>query len=424
MIKDKVIVWGTGVGAQELVKIIDSEQIFCFADNNEQLWGKTYLNKKIVSMKELLLLPEEYLIVISTAKYEDEIKKQLLNSGITNFVNVEQFKINRIFGESRQKERRIILLNTHDNINIGDHLITVAELYFFRKYMPDYEVLEIPLTLCSRELEYIHQFIRTDDLLVVTGGGFLGSLWINGGESNVRRIVQRFEGNRIIVFPQTMYFESSIEGKQQEEISKSIYNEHAHLTFCFRDALSYELGSKLFGPHVKKNYVPDIVALLDRSDEIYMRSGVLICIREDKERTVSEECIEELERKFINKNFYITKMSMLADQNISSENRMAAINSKLYQIQTSRLVITDRLHCMLLCAISGTPCMVFDNLSGKVHGVYHWIQENPYICLVENDTDIWENVEKLLDMPYMAYCKENIEREFEALAELIKSGEV
>ena len=44
-------------------------------------------------------------------------------------------------------------------------------------------------------------------------------------------------------------------------------------------------------------------------------------------------------------------------------------------------MVTDTLHCMVSAAITGTPCIAFDNLSGKVQGVYQWIKNLPYIWI-------------------------------------------
>lgn len=423
MKNEKIIVWGVGAESGKLINLAGIEQVAYFADNNERLWGKKYMGKPILSLVQVKQLPKKYPIVISTLKFEKEIERQLIEAGIHDFMNSYKYQIRKLFDIDKPVQCRILLMNTHDYTNVGDHLITIAEAYFFRKYMPTYKLIEISLTLCSSEMDYIQQFVQIDDLLVVTGGGFLGSLWLQGGEMNVRDIVRRFKDNRIIVFPQSMYFEDNDEGRREKAISAQLYNTHSKLTFCFRDEQSYRLGKDIFGSHVKKKYVPDIATILDRSDEIFVRSGILLCIREDKERIVSKNLEEEIEKVFV-RDHTISRMSMEEEVRISSESRMDVINAKLRQIQTSRLVVTDRLHCMILCAVSGTPCIALDNLSGKVKGVYEWIRENPYICFIEDERDIPQKVCQLLDMKPMVYKKDNIEKKLEELAEYINSKEV
>lgn len=416
---NKIIVWGTGADAKKFLKVVGAEEISYFADNNDKLWGKEFFGKRILSPEEVLNLHDKYLIVISTLKYEEEIEKQLIKNGIDFYTTAKKYKVDRIFRCSQRKNHRIVLLNTHDNMNVGDYLITVAELYFFRKYMSDYELFEVPSALCRDELDRIAQYVRPNDLLVITGGGFLGSLWLEGGETNVRQIVRRFPDNKIVIFPQTMFFEANKEGKRQREISKCVYDSHKNLTFCFRDELSYKLGIKLFDAHVTKKYVPDIVTLLDRSDEIFVRDGILMCMRKDKEQALSEEKVKEIEENLKEHHFAIRKMSMFIEEATGEDNRMDVINSKLYQVQTSRLVFTDRLHCMLLCAISGTPCVAFDSLSAKLSGVYPWIKENSYIYLADDTANIYGKINQLLNMPYKSYKNDNVEKEFRKLAEFL-----
>lgn len=56
---------------------------------------------------------------------------------------------------------------------------------------------------------------------------------------------------------------------------------------------------------------------------------------------------------------------------------------------SSKIVITDRLHAMLICAITGTPCIAFDNISKKVQGVCElWLEKFPYIKFVDSISHI------------------------------------
>lgn len=58
--------------------------------------------------------------------------------------------------------------------------------------------------------------------------------------------------------------------------------------------------------------------------------------------------------------------------------------NKFKDFQKSKLVITDRLHGMVFCAISGTPCIAFSNYNHKVKGTYDWIKDLDYIKYVDN----------------------------------------
>ena len=146
-----------------------------------------------------------------------------------------------------------------------------------------------------------------------------------------------------------------------------------------------------------------------------------MCVRRDKERVISNNLMKKIEMFLKKNNYPITKMSMLIDDDVVYSDRMDMLNIKLRQVQISQMVITDRLHCMLFCAISGTPCLAFDNISGKVRGAYDWISKLPYIRLAQSDMNFEREIEQLLNMPPMVYKKESVEIEFEKLACFLKS---
>jgi pyruvyl transferase EpsI len=66
------------------------------------------------------------------------------------------------------------------------------------------------------------------------------------------------------------------------------------------------------------------------------------------------------------------------------EKRKAVLEFKLSQFRSAKIVITDRLHGMVLAAITGTPCIVFSNYNQKVLGTYDWIKDLNYIRFVRD----------------------------------------
>ena len=61
------------------------------------------------------------------------------------------------------------------------------------------------------------------------------------------------------------------------------------------------------------------------------------------------------------------------------ERREEVIIEKLNEFRRYKLVITDRLHGMILSVISGTPWLARDNSSKKVSGVYELISDLPLV---------------------------------------------
>ena len=62
-------------------------------------------------------------------------------------------------------------------------------------------------------------------------------------------------------------------------------------------------------------------------------------------------------------------------------------------ISGKKLVVTDRLHCMIFCAVTGTPCIAFDNSNKKISGVYKmWLGDLNYISVSEDfNADSFKN---------------------------------
>lgn len=63
--------------------------------------------------------------------------------------------------------------------------------------------------------------------------------------------------------------------------------------------------------------------------------------------------------------------------------------------KSAKLVITDRLHGMIFCYLTNTPCLVFQNNNHKVRETYEWIKGNKNITLVEEFSQ--EKIEKFLN---------------------------
>lgn len=86
---DKIIAWGaSSVGAKLKTKLdFFNIKIDYWYDSNKNKWGTMYLNKPVISLEELKKLNEQKRILIQiTSSYEDEIKLQLKDLGICNYI--------------------------------------------------------------------------------------------------------------------------------------------------------------------------------------------------------------------------------------------------------------------------------------------------------------------------------------------------
>lgn len=313
-------------------------------------------------------------------------------------------------------KQKFILFNTPEHGNLGDHAIAMAERQFLKKYFPLIPVIEIPGEWLRRDFFIFRRIIRKKDLLLMTGGGFMGDLW-QREENLVRDILKYYPSNSIFFFPQTVYFSDTENGKKELKKSQEVYQSHNKVFLCLRDQSSYQLMKNKFKKINKIELYPDMVlGLRIKSMSISNRKNVLLCFREDKEQSISE-CNK---RMLID---YVRQCGMLCQETSTVEKdailytqRGEAVYKKLEEFSNSELVITDRLHAMLFAAITGTPCIAFDNCSKKVSGVYEWIHDLPYIQITDQKQDIYMLIDKVFNSSAKEYKIPDIDAKFQQMA--------
>lgn len=294
--------------------------------------------------------------------------------------------------------------------NLGDVAITYAQTKFIQDHS-DYVVMEIPISKSLEGLQFIKRHIKSDDIVTTVGGGNLGDLY-DQIEFIRQLVVEFFPHNKIISFPQTFDFQNA----QPLEVAKKVYGKHKNLYFIAREAVSYQLMQQ----HFKKNHVlltPDIVlSLNEQKDE--KRKGALVCMRNDKEKKLTlgqmSTIVASLEKRFGTLTVYDTHLNR---DRLSPEERVAELNKIWKAFSTSELVITDRLHGMIFCYITKTPCVVFPNNNHKVKGTYEWIKEESALHFLEDYNE--ETLEKIFNGSNGSVKATSVTEKFQPLVDLL-----
>ena len=313
------------------------------------------------------------------------------------------------------------LLDTPVHGNLGDQAIAIAERQVFLRY--NVSVKEIISTKLDKKERIYSKIIPKDKCIFVQGGGFLGNLWPKE-EEQFRNILKCFKDHKIVVFPQTITFDSRTqEGQIYLKESQIAYSNHKNLVVFVRERNSYIFMKEYF-PKVKSFLVPDIVTLLHKPINASGRAGVLFCMRLDKEKSLSDKDIALMEKYL--EDVYVDERIEYTDTvlnyRISEANREREVRKKLEQFAKSKIVVTDRLHGMIFAAITGTPCIALNNSNGKVGSVYNWIKENEYIKYAENLIEFKAKIHELnLDKKYK-YNFHMVEDKFSPLFEVIKNN--
>lgn len=315
-------------------------------------------------------------------------------------------------------KKKIYVINTPLHTNIGDSAIAYAQNIFLQKNIgDDYKIVEVTSGEWARFRKVLGCIVRKKDIIMQHGGGNMGITWFNE-EIERRRIIEQFPNNKMIIFPQTIYYGDSEEGKKEFENSKKIYNNHKDLHLIAREKVSYEIMKEAY-QNCDVILTPDIVLSMDKLNNPYKREGITFCFRRDAEKVLTPEdekyIINEC-KKISDKVFYT---DMISERAVTKENRVDIIMDKFKDFQKSELVITDRLHGMVFCAISGTPCIVFGNYNQKVKGTYEWIKDLPYIRYVDNVNEMKGVVNELMLSSNNKFDNSKIKGYYQSINQLI-----
>lgn len=317
--------------------------------------------------------------------------------------------------------RRFILMQTPLHGNLGDHAIALAELNFLAEHFPDVPVVELPGFAFSRQPEAYASLLNAEkDTILITGGGFAGSLW-QEEESNIQCILSELHGFRILMLPQTLYYED--ESSPDALSSIHGYASCQTLTFCARESLTLDRLNRLL-PNTRSELIPDMVLYSQYTETSKPRCGIGLCLRQDKESTLDADERKALAAGILHSfpNDSPVWTDTVIPQDVSPAKRRETVLAKLDEFAGYRFIITDRLHGMVFAALTGTPCIVLDNCDHKVQGVYDWLKQNRYILYLDNAAALPSALQKIEPMLSVRHkCDfSSVRAGFDRLAELLQ----
>lgn len=275
-----------------------------------------------------------------------------------------------------KKKKTFFLVGTPLHENIGDAAIAFAEQIFLKYCLPDnVNIIEINQNQMIEYLDVLKLIIKPDSTILFHGGGNMGDEWIKE-EIDRRKVMNSFSKNRMIILPQTIYYKN----KEKFDESVNFYSQFKNLIIVAREKTSFEI--------IKKNYMneilltPDIVFFLKNKINPKLskvRKGCLLCYRNDNEISMSKQVKDGIEIELNKQGIDYSYTDMINQCQIMPNMREDIIYQKLLEFSGARLVITDRLHGMIFCYLTNTPCLVFGNYNHKVFGTYEWIKDTNYI---------------------------------------------
>ena len=273
--------------------------------------------------------------------------------------------------------------------NLGDQLQHYAIVKWFKYHYPHFEVKNIFYFTAVDELKKI---IKPDDVIVFQSSGAMGDVGLVFEKWRLD-VCEAFPSNRIIVFPQTVFFQ-----KQENMLkSKFVYEKHRNLTIMARDYVSFDLLRQFF-PRCHPLVMPDFVLSLKGEFDVSVKKDKkkpLLIFRNDFE---SNEKGQELAKKLI-KDFDCYDLVFPDTEHAIDLQRRDFVEKVFNHISSYDFVVTDRLHGMIFCTILEVPCIC---LPGKPKVKFHknkafyesWLSRVPYITFCENDENELEEAIK------------------------------
>lgn len=306
---------------------------------------------------------------------------------VASFINSYKFK-------KFKNLKKIIYMLSPKHGNMGDQAIAYASIKYLKENFNKYQIIEVSREDTFKYYKAIKNILNKDDIIILHGGGNMGNLYIQE-EAARRFIIDKFKENPIISMTQTISFTDDEIGHAELEKSKKIYNSNKNLTILAREDESYKKMKKEF-KNVKIIKKPDIVLYLEnlKSPSNIERKYIMTCLRTDKEsilKNKKEEIINTLIADY--KNIYVYDTVVKKDVDFKNRNiELADIWQKFFN---AKVVITDRLHGMIFCTITRTPCIVFKSLDHKVTEGYKWLKNLNYIKLTDDTS--YENIKFLIN---------------------------
>lgn len=328
-------------------------------------------------------------------------------------------RINTMDSDEGAVGRNTYVVGCPDYGNLGDHAIAYAEKAFLNKVTGTCPIMMYgPL---KDHWKTLLDLVRPEDIICLQGGGNMGTLY-EGLENERLAVIDQFKANRVILFPQTFSHGTSLHDRRYMRHMRRIYSSHHDLHLIARERMSYNRMREFF-PSADVILTPDIVlSLPPLESSAHERSGLYLCFREDRERRIGADAAEVLIGAAAGRFGEVVRTDTVLDcSTISPEDGEAFVRSKIAELSQARLVVTDRIHGMIFCALSGTPCIALDNSNGKVGQEYEWLERLPYIRFARSVDEATEMIGAEAPEPGR-FPSEDFSSLFDPLAEALSAA--
>ncbi len=151
---------------------------------------------------------------------------------------------------------KVIYIDYPMHLNVGDILILKGTEAFFKDRK--YDVVGRYSTFGFPEQAAHFPKLSRDTTIILHGGGNFGDIYLSHQVLR-RKVVEHYPDNRIVIFPQTMFFGDQAELRRTADV----FSGHRDLHFLARDQKTYDIFRREFTNTVEM--CPDMAHFLWRS---------------------------------------------------------------------------------------------------------------------------------------------------------------
>ena len=332
---------------------------------------------------------------------------------MTNIISQFQQRLVSDIGKALPPGSRVALVDYPNHPNVGDNAIWLGERNVLR-------ALDVRCVYHTDKARYDRRAMAGllgDGIVVIHGGGNFGDLWPTH-QAFRERVIADFPNNRIVQLPQSIHFDDLANAKRVRAIVKS----HGAFKLFVRDDKSRILTRDLLD--IDSELTPDAAFALGVLTRPCAPTAKFIYLRRtDKEaaplpRDVANDpgCDEwdgidwlepsGIERLLSGQGDRMSKLIQLGvpGQFLYSHYLDGLCRARLRRglslLSQGEVVISDRLHAMILSILAGIPFVALDNRVGKLSNyIETWLAGYDRVRLVSTFAEARSAASNLLSQP-------------------------
>ena len=351
-----------------------------YIKNNKAIYDKLNLQNKIfyyLIEKRLYIINK---IIINIKQRLSDVKKLIPNS----FKDYLKF----LFSKSNlydKNESKVFIILASNYGNLGDCLITRAQECFLIDTFKDKKIIKINANEVYSKIKSIKKSLNNRDVITFIGGGNYGDLYkdLEKARGFATRYLKKYKK---IYFPQTIVCKNN--PKDFINKNKKIYDNDKNI-IMLRDKESYDM---LFEYKKSNNYLyPDIALyLFDKIKDTEKEEYILVCLRNDQEKNKNSNKQEVID--LLEDDSYILIDTQIKNNNMSDEVLNYELDNLIDKFSKSKLVITDRLHGMILAYLTKKPFIAIDNNNNKISRFYNTWLKNENGIILNNTRELTKEI--------------------------------